>query len=337
MCQRRRRAGVWVLWALIALAFVSFLAALILGPVTVPVKDVIASLFGGEVDSSIHRVIVRQLRTPRALVGFLVGAALAVSGTLMQGLFRNPLASPYILGVASGASTGAALAILLAASTAAVLPLGASAGASAAVLLVYGLARGRSRRVSTFVLILAGVAVGAYFSAITSFLLYLSSGGEKLADVLFWTMGGLGRSTWTSVWILAPIVAAGFAGAVFFARDLNALSLGEEGAAHVGVRPETVTRSLLVLTTILTASAVSMTGTIGFIGLVVPHVFRLLVGPDHRRLLPVAAIGGGCFLVGSDLVARTILAPAELPVGLVTAFLGAPFFLYLLKTRGAGL
>jgi len=312
-------------------------AALVIGPVTVPLRDAFGSLFGGHVESPIHRVIVSHLRAPRATLGLLVGAALAVSGAVMQGLFRNPLASPYVLGVASGASTGAALAILLASSSVLYLPLGAFAGASAAVLVVYGLARGRRGRTSTFVLLLAGVAVGAFFSAITSFLLYLSSGAEKLTDVLFWIMGGLGRATWTSVWVLAPIVAIGIAAVLFFARDLNALALGEEGASHVGVRPGALIGWLLLVSTTLTAAAVAMAGTIGFIGLVIPHMLRLLVGPDHRRLIPVSALAGGCFLLWSDMVARTAFAPAELPVGVITAFLGAPFFLYLLKTRGGNL
>jgi iron complex transport system permease protein len=333
----RGRAGRWLLWLLVALALLSLAMALVVGPVTVPVRDVFGGLFGGEVGSPVHRVIIRQLRAPRALLGLLVGAALAVSGTAMQGLFRNPLASPYVLGVASGASTGAAIVILIASSTAYLLPVGAFVGASAAVLIVYGLARARRGRTSIFVLILAGVAVGAFFSAVTSFLLYLSSGGEKLADVLFWIMGGLSRATWTSVGVLAPIVAAGTALTLLFARDLNALALGEEGAHHVGVRPAALMRWILLLTTALTASAVAMAGTIGFIGLVIPHVMRLLVGPDHRRLIPTAALAGGCFLIWSDAVARTAFAPAELPVGVITAFLGAPFFLYLLKTRGANL
>jgi len=334
---RSGRTRTWLPWVLVGLVVLSFWGALVVGPVTVPVRDAISGLFGGEVASPIHRVIVQQLRAPRALLGLLVGAALAASGAAMQGLFRNPLASPYVLGIASGASTGAALVILLATSSAALLPLGAFAGAAAAVGIVYALARGRRGRTSIFVLILAGVAVGALFSAITSFLLYLSSGGEKLADVLFWIMGGLSRATWTSVGILAPIVVLGIGLILLFARDLNALALGEEGASHVGVRPERLYRWLLLLTTALTAAAVAMAGTIGFIGLVIPHVTRLLVGPDHRRLVPTAALAGGCFLVWSDAVARTAFAPAELPVGVITAFLGAPFFLYLLRTRGANL
>jgi iron complex transport system permease protein len=336
---RDRRLGRWILWGLVGLVLVSLFAGVMVGPVTIPVGVAFASLFGGESESvsAVHRVIVNQIRLPRVLLGLLVGSALAVSGVAMQGLFRNPLASPYVLGIASGASTGAALAILLASGSVFFLPLGAFVGATAAALIVYGLARGRDRRTSIFTLILAGVAVGALFSAVTSFLIFLSSGGERLSDVLFWIMGGLGRANWSSIAILAPIIGVGIAAVFFFARDLNALSLGEEGAFHIGVNPDTLTRWLLGTTTLLTAAAVAIAGTIGFIGLVIPHVMRLLVGPDHRRLIPVSALAGGCFLVWSDMAARTVFAPAELPVGVITAFLGAPFFLYLLRTRGARL
>ncbi len=339
MTVRGRRLGRWILWGLVGLVLVSLFAGVVVGPVTISVRDAFVILFGGGVEgvSPVHRVIVTQIRLPRVLLGLLVGSALAVSGVAMQGLFRNPLASPYVLGIASGASTGAALAILFASGLVLFLPLGAFVGATAAVMIVYGLARGRDRRTSIFTLILAGVAVGALFSAVTSFLIFLSSGGEKLSDVLFWIMGGLSRASWSSIAILAPIVAVGIAAVFTFARDLNALSLGEEGAFHVGVNPDALTRWLLGLTTLLTAAAVAMSGTIGFIGLVIPHAMRLLVGPDHRRLIPVSALAGGCFLVWSDMAARTVFAPAELPVGVITAFLGAPFFLYLLKTRGTRL
>ena len=339
MYTRNRRLARWIPWSLVGLVLLSLLAGVIVGPVTIPPGNAFASLFGREAEtvSTVHRVIVRQIRLPRVLLGFLVGSALAVSGVAMQGLFRNSLASPYILGIASGASSGAALAILFASGAVFLLPLGAFAGAAAAVLIVYGLARGKDRRTSIFTLILAGVAVGALFSAVTSFLIYLSSGGERLSDVLFWIMGGLGRANWLSIAILLPIVGGGIAVVLTFARDLNALSLGEDGAFHVGVNPVALTRWLLGATTLLTAAAVAMAGTIGFIGLVIPHVMRLLVGPDHRRLIPVSALAGGCFLVGSDMVARTVFAPTELPVGVITAFLGAPFFLYLLRTKGARL
>jgi len=337
----QRRRGRWLLVALPVLVLASLLAAVVLGPLTIPFRSAVGSLFGVEDESitSVQRIIVTRVRLPRAVLGLLVGSALAVAGTVMQGMFRNPLASPYILGIAGGASTGAALVILLAAGSLAssLLPIGAFAGALIAVGVVYGMARGRDRRTSIFTLILAGVAIGALFSAITSFLIFLSSGGEKLADVLFWIMGGLGRAQWATISILAPIVVVGLAAVGLFARDLNALALGEEGALHVGVDPGKTIAWLLLLTTLLTAAAVALAGTVGFIGLVVPHVMRLLVGPDHRRLIPLSALAGGVFLIWSDIVARTIAAPTELPVGVITAFLGAPFFLYLLRTRGASL
>ena len=339
MTVRSHRLGLWVIWSLLVLLVASVVAGIMVGPVMIPARTVIASLFDVQDDSisAIHRIIVLQIRLPRVLLGLLVGSALAVSGAAMQGVFGNPLASPYILGIASGATAGAAVAILFASGSLLFLPMGAFIGASVAALAVFRLARGSDGRTSVLTLILAGVAIGALFSALTSFLLFLSSGGEKLSDVLFWIMGGLGRASWTSVAVLAPIVVAGISAVLYFTRDLNALALGEEGAQHVGVNPESLYRWLLVLTTLLTASAVAMAGTIGFIGLVVPHVMRLLLGPDHRRLIPASALVGGCFLIWSDMAARTVLAPAELPVGVITAFFGAPFFLYLLKTRGASL
>jgi len=335
----RQQARRGALWFFVALVPATLLAAILLGSVTIPVSDALAALFGVEAEgvSPAYRSIVTQIRLPRALLGLLVGSALAVSGTAMQGVFRNPLASPYLLGIAGGASAGAALVIHLAPQAGFLLPIGAFIGGSVAVAVVYGLSRGRDHRTSIFTLILSGVAVGALFSAVTSLLIFLASSGERLSDILFWIMGGLGRGDWLSVTILAPIVAVGTGAVFFFARDLNALATGEEGAFHLGVDPDTVSRWLLVITTLLTSSAVAMTGTIGFVGLVIPHVMRLIVGPDHRVLIPISALAGACFLVWSDLAARTIAAPAELPVGVITAFLGAPFFLYLLKTRGADL
>ncbi len=329
----------WVPWVLLLLVLATFLVGVVVGPVSIPISDALSAMFGGHKSDVVftHRMIVTQIRLPRVLLGLLVGSALAVSGSAMQGLFRNPLASPYVLGVASGASTGAALVILFGNRSIFLLPLGAFLGGTTAVAIVHGLARGRDRRTTIFTLILAGVAVGALFSAITSFLIFLGSRGERLSDVLFWIMGGLGRATWLSVSILTPIVVVGTAIVCFFASDLNALSTGEEGAFHLGVNPETLSRWLLAVTTLLTSAAVAFAGTVGFIGLVIPHVMRLIIGSDHRLLIPVSALAGACFLVWSDLAARTVAAPAELPVGVITAFLGAPFFLYLLKTRGAKL
>lgn len=325
-----------ILLLLLAAALTVLVAGVAIGPVSVPFFQAISAAFSSAPDTADSQyniwLIIRQIRLPRVLLGFFVGGALAVSGTAMQGLFRNPLGSPYILGIASGASAGAALSIALDWPAIPWLPVGAFVGAITATSIVYGLARGRGRT-SIFTLILGGVAVGALFSAVTSLLIFLASRGERMADVVFWIMGGLGRANWTSVTILGPIFAAGTAGIIALSRDLNALSLGDEGAYHVGTNPERTARLLLLLTTLLTAAAVSLSGTIGFVGLIVPHGLRLLIGSDHRLLVPASALGGGLFLVTADIVARVVMRPIELPVGILTAFVGAPFFLILLATQ----
>lgn len=322
---------------LLALAAVTLLAGVIVGPVYIPISDAFSYLIGRGISAdgsrSVSYLIISQIRLPRVLLGLLVGCALGISGGTMQGLFRNPLASPYVVGIASGASTGAALVILLNLHGVAFLPLGAFIGGSLAVGIVYQLARQRDRRTSVYTLILAGVAVGALFSAITSFLIFLSAGTDRMTDVIFWTMGGLGRANWTYLCVLAPIVAVGSLLLIAFSRDLNALAMGEEGAFHLGINPEKSKRLMLGVATLVTSSAVGFAGTIGFVGLIIPHIMRLIMGPDHRFLLPATAVAGAIFLVWADMVARTVVQPAELPVGIITAFLGAPFFLYLLKTR----
>ena len=276
-----------------------------------------------------HRLIITQIRLPRALTGALIGLILGLCGTVMQGIFRNPLASPYLLGVASGASAGAALVIVLHWQLGGMgLPLGAFLGSTLAVISVYRLGM-RAGRTSPYGLILAGIALGALFSALTSFLITLSS-GTQLREIVFWLMGGLGRSNWHYLRLLIPVALGGAALVLALSRDLNALALGETGARHLGIEPEQLRRFLLALVTLLTGAAVAISGTIGFVGLITPHALRLIVGPDHRLLLPAAALAGAAFLVLSDTLARTLLSPVELPVGIITAFVGAPFFLYLL-------
>jgi len=324
---------------LLVLTVPTLLAGVVIGPVHIPISDTLSYLVGQGVPAdgspSVSRLIISQIRLPRVLLGLLVGCALAISGGTMQGLFRNPLASPYVLGIASGASTGASLVILLNLRGALFLPLGALIGGFLAAGIVYRLARERSKKTSVYTLILAGVAVGALFSAMTSFTIFLYSGSEKITDIIFWIMGGLGRANWVYVYVLAPIVALGSVTLIAFSRDLNALSMGEEGAFHLGINPETSKRIMLVVATLLTSSAVAFAGTIGFVGLIIPHIMRLIIGPDHRYLLPTTAIAGAVFLVWADMAARTVASPAEMPVGIITAFLGAPFFLYLLKKKGA--
>jgi len=334
---KRPRSTTRVLAILLALSAVVLVAGVAIGPVTIPLGETVSSLFSrADADGarSGAALIIHQIRLPRVLLAFLVGGALAVSGAVMQGLFRNPLGSPYILGVASGASAGAALAMLMRWPAIPWLSISAFVGGLIAMAIVYGLARGRDRRTSIFTLILSGVAVGALFAAITSFMIFLSSRGERMADIVFWIMGSLGRASWGGLAILAPIFVVAIAVIILLSRDLNALALGDQGAFHLGVDAQRTGRLLLVLSTLLTSAAVAMAGTIGFVGLIIPHVLRLILGPDHRTLLPASVLGGGLFLVLADMAARTIMRPVEIPVGILTAFLGAPFFLFLLRSQG---
>ncbi len=337
--QRPNARAVLPLLTLVTLGIL--VVAVAIGPVTVPLRDTLVILLEqlGLVESSeavaTHARIVGDLRLPRAIAAALVGMALAVSGGVMQGIFRNPLASPYLLGVAGGASAGAALVIVLGLYGelgGAALPVGSFAGGALAVVAVYQLAARRGA--STMTLILAGVALSALFSAFTSFMVVLS--GRQMSEIVFWIMGGLGRARWEHLVWLGPVVLLGSAAVWAFARDLNVLSLGDEGARHLGISPERLKRGLLIAITILTGAAVASAGTIGFVGLITPHALRLMVGPDHRILLPASALGGAIFLMVADTAARTVMAPMELPVGILTAGVGAPFFLYLLLSRRGG-
>ncbi len=280
--------------------------------------------------------IVLTLRLPRVILAGLVGLALAGAGTVFQGLFRNPLADPYIIGVSAGAALGATLSIVRGFS-AGIAGLGAVSvaaflGALAVSFGVYRLAR-RDGDVPMEDLLLAGIAVGASLSAIISMLQL--AGGESLQRVIFWVMGGFAGRTWGHILMVAPYAVGGLVLAWLYGRELNVLQVGEEGALQLGVDVPRVKRILLACGSLMAAAAVATSGLIGFVGLVVPHLMRLIVGPDHRILLPAAALAGAVALVGADLLARTVIAPAEIPVGVVTALFGAPFFLYLLL-RGRG-
>ena len=281
--------------------------------------------------------IIFAIRLPRVILAGVVGASLAVSGATYQGLFRNPLADPYLIGVASGAALGATASIVLR------LPgrfyaLGATqwcafAGALLAVALVYGLARvGEATPLTA--LLLAGVAVSALASALTSFLMYWY--GDKLLVIYGWLMGGLTAGSWRQVGQVAPYLAVGAVFLLPAARLLNALQLGEEGALGLGIDVERLKLVLVIVATLVTAAAVSVSGLIGFVGLIVPHIARLLWGPDHRRLLPCSLLLGAIFLIVADGLARTVLSPGEVPVGVLTALCGAPFFLYLLRRGRMG-
>lgn len=321
------------------------LAALVqgaaLGAVPIPPSRVLSialdgipglSLQGGW--SGAEAAIVRDVRLPRVATAATVGAALALAGVLFQGLLRNPLADPYVIGTAAGAALGATLALLLpAASLLAVqgftlVPPAAFLGALGAVLLVYQLSR-VGPRTPIVTLLLAGFALSSILTASVAFLWLTSD--VTLRRAMFWTLGGLSSSSWAQLLVVVPLVAGAALAARYFTGDLNALLLGDEAAAHVGVEVERRKLFLLALGSLLTAAAVSISGLIGFVGLVIPHIARLLLGPDHRTLLPAAALVGASFLVLVDVLARTVMAPQEIPVGILTALIGAPFFLYLLR------
>ena len=279
-------------------------------------------------------VIVFQLRLPRVLLAGVVGAALAASGTVFQGLFRNALADPAIIGVSSGAALGAVLVIVTVGAGslgALAVPLAAFVGATVTAFVVYRLARvGPAVHVAT--LLLAGIAIAAVISSLMS--LVMSYSGEEIRDIYAWLLGGLVAEGWRSIAIVAPVVVVGVAGASLVAHELNLVALGEERAAQLGVEVDRLKRRAIAIGALLAAAAVSVAGVIGFVGLMTPHLLRLVIGADHRRLLPASLLGGATLLILADLLARTVVAPSELPVGVVTALLGGPFFLFLLRREG---
>jgi iron complex transport system permease protein len=282
-------------------------------------------------------VILFQLRLPRVLLAAVVGVGLAVAGTLFQGLFRNPMADPAVIGVSSGAALGAIL-VIVAGGAGVLGGLGvagaAFVGALAVAFLVYRLARvGPAVHVVT--LLLAGIAVAAVISGVMS--LVMSFSGQEIRNIYFWILGGVGDRGWGSLQAVTPLVAAGVVLAGLSAGDLNVMALGEERAAQLGVEVESFKRRTLALGSLLAAAAVSVSGVIGFVGLMTPHLLRLAVGADHRRLLPAVVLAGPTILILADLASRLVIAPEELPLGAVTAVLGGPFFLFLLRRQRRGL
>ena len=285
--------------------------------------------------SRADEVIIWILRVPRVIVAAFVGAGLAIAGALLQGLFRNPLAEPNIVGVGSGAVLGAVgvFAFGLASKSVFILPLAAFCGALVALATVYALAtRGGVTPVST--LLLSGIAVASLLGAVSSLLISLSIVNFQIAqEIVFWMMGGLDSRTWTHVWISTPFILLAVLLSLYYARDLDLLLQGEESAAALGVDVESTRRVIMIAAALLTGSCVAVAGAIGFVGLIVPHIVRLFVGPGHRALLPSSALGGAAFLIFCDLLARTIHPPTEIRLGIITAAFGAPFFLFLLARK----
>ena len=321
-----------VAMAMSLLLALTVLASLTLGAVHLPLAAVGRALASRQAGSEAS-VIVLQIRLPRILLAILVGAALSVAGTSLQALLRNPLADPYVLGISSGAAVGAIFALWLGGRIAAASPLAAFVGAMITMVWVYLLGRSGGR-LASYTLILAGVITASFLSAVILFMLTLLS-TRDVRGIAFWLMGDLSVTPVTELRILAPAIILAIAGLYAYAKDLNVLLLGAEEAVHLGVNVPRVEMAVYVLASLLTGIAVSTSGAIGYLGLLVPHLCRMFVGNDHRLLLPTAALGGAILLVLSDTLARTALAPAELPVGAVTAVAGAPVFIYLLrKTAG---
>jgi iron complex transport system permease protein len=334
----------WYFAIVTALLCVAFIAGIGIGSSPVPtgvVARVLASHvlpygWPGIADVSDipepQQVIVWLIRTPRIIVAALVGAGLAVAGAQMQGLFRNPLASPDVIGSSSGGVLGAVLALAtgLAMRSLFYLPLMSFVGALLSLFLVYAIATRRGRTpVST--LLLTGIAFNALMGAITSFVISLQWVRWEVAqEIIFWMMGGLDSRTWKHVWLSAPCIVVGLIVAFVYSRDLDVLLLGEETALAVGADVEKLKRVILTSSALLTGAAVAVSGMIGFVGLVIPHIVRLIIGPRHRYLLPASALTGAAFLIFMDILARTVNRPEEIRLGIVTAILGAPFFLYLL-------
>jgi len=284
--------------------------------------------------SDMQRTIVFDIRMPRVVLAALVGGGLAVSGAAMQGLFRNPMAEPYVLGMSAGAAAGASFAIVLGAGAIFgifAVPALAFIGAVVTIFFVYSISR-TDGRVPTETLLLSGIAAGFFLQAIVSFLKLIAS-METLREVVLWLMGSFSGATWGSAGLASGPVVLGTLILIWLSYELNALQFGDETAMHLGMEVETVKRIILIAVALITAVSVSVSGIIGFVGLVIPHIARLSAGADHRIQLPVAAFSGGIFLVIADTLARTINRPMEIPIGIITASVGAPYFIYLLRRR----
>ncbi len=314
---------------LAALLVASLVLGVRFGSVHLTTADVLTVLGGG--GSEAHRQIVLQIRFPRVLLGALVGGGLALAGAAFQALLRNPLAEPYILGISGGASFGAVLVLSLGMGAASwPLPLAAFAGAMLAIVLVFRVATASGRGMDVRVLLLAGVVIASFFTACIAFILSISE-ARTVQSAVHWIMGSLAAASWRSVALTAAYTLPAAALLLTLARPLNLMAIGEETAHYLGADVERVKRMALGLAALLTAAGVAVAGVIGFVGLVVPHAIRLLVGSDHRALLPLSFMGGAAFLVLCDVVAQLVLAPTQVPVGVITAFVGVPLFLLLLR------
>jgi iron complex transport system permease protein len=337
----RSRLAQLLIVVLAVIAMLMFSASIMTGAADASLSNVLRWLLGLESAEQVlsvrDRIIILDIRLPRAVLGMLVGASLAVSGAVMQGLFRNPLADPGLVGVSSGASLGAVLLIVLGTTFFGplfavfgfyALPVAAFSGGLVTTLLLYKIAT-RSGQTSVATMLLAGIALGALAGAVTGVLIFMAD-DKQLRDLTFWGLGSLAGANWMKILSAGPIILVSLAVVPFLARGLNALTLGEAAAFHMGIPVQRLKNIAIISVAASTGASVAVSGGIGFVGIVVPHVLRMLIGPDHRYLLPASALLGGTLLIFADMIARTIVPPAELPIGIITAFAGAPFFLWIL-------
>lgn len=342
----RRPAGDRTALALLVIAGLTvasvfaFAFSITTGASDASIVDVITSFAGNGAETALNgrdRIIIFDIRLPRAILGFLIGGGLAVSGAVMQGLFRNPLADPGLIGISAGSSLGAVAMIVLGGGMLApvahllgifALPVAAFVGGLATTMFLYRVAT-RHGQTSIATMLLAGIAIGSLALAATGLLIYMAD-DRQLRDLTFWSMGSLAGATWDKIAAAGPIIALALLPLPFMARGLNALTLGEAAAFHMGVAVQRLKNIAIVSVAAAVGASVAVSGGIGFVGIIVPHVLRMAIGPDHRFLLPASALLGGSLLLVADVVARTIVSPAELPIGIITAGVGGPFFLWML-------
>ncbi|GAB6069034.1 iron ABC transporter permease [Thiomicrorhabdus hydrogeniphila] len=332
-----------LLSAFAALLFIVVVLSLMVGAFSISPLSIVAilispitSLFGNDLSNyytNIEETVFWNIRMPRVVLGILVGISLAVAGAAMQGLFRNPLADPGLIGVSSGAAFAAVAVIVFSGSFLGIftLPISAFIGGVITTLLVYKLST-RNGKTSIPTMLLAGIAIGAIAGAGTGVFTYLAD-DDQLRTLTFWTMGSLGSATWESIISILPLVVIAMVLLPMHARSLNAFLIGESTSRHLGFDPDKTKKQVILLSALLVGAAVASAGIIGFVGLVVPHLVRLLAGPDHRIVLPGSMLLGAAFMLSADLLARTFVSPSELPIGIIMAIIGGPFFLWLLMNR----
>lgn len=318
-----------VLTLLSFLLLLVFITGLSIGSVPVSIADIVGAVTGTKTTSGAVRTIVLDIRLPRLLLAILVGAGLSIAGVVFQALLRNPLAEPFILGISSGGTVGTILAIGIGFGALSITaPIASFIGSASVMFLVYSLAHRRGQ-LDTYTLLLSGVMIGAFFNA--AVLLLIAVLNQELRNAFLWLMGNLSTAGTDSIVFITPFLAVACALLFYQAKNFNLISTGDEAAMQLGVEVATVKRLSYLLASLITGLVVSVSGVVGFVGLLIPHICRMLFGPDHRILLPASCLMGASFLIIADILARTILAPAEIPVGAVTAAIGAPVFVYLLK------